>query len=192
MKKLLFLSLALMLCLTACGKKPAEEVVEPTEPVEQEVVEEPTEPVEEPEDDAAVENQTVSYETLDALKEAVGFDFEAAEALEGAEKKLFASYMMGESTVAEIDYVDAEDNAFAYVRKARLADLEEGQSITGLEETDSEEKKFTTEEVDGFTVSSIEDKAYVAEWSDEEFAYCAVFTDGVPQSTLLDFAKLVK
>ena len=189
MKKLLFLSLALMLCLTACGKKPAEEVVEPTEPVEQEVVEEPTEPVEEPEDDAAVENQTVSYETLDALKEAVGFDFEAAEALEGAEKKLFASYMMGKSTdpkLAEIDYVDAEDNAFAYVRKARLADLKEDQSITGLE------MEFTTEEVDGFTVSSIEDKAYVAEWSDEEFAYCAVFTDGVPQSTLLDFAKLVK
>lgn len=190
MKKLLFLSLALMLCLTACGKKPAEEVVEPTEPVEQEVVEEPeVEPTEKPEDDAALVNPMVSYETLDALKEAVGFDFEAAEALEGAEKKLFASYMMGESTdpkLAEIDYVDAEDNAFAYVRKARLADLKEDQSITGLE------MEFTTEEVDGFTVSSIEDKAYVAEWSDEEFAYCAVFTDGVPQSTLLDFAKLVK
>ena len=183
MKKLLFLCLALMLCLTACGKKQDnEEIVEP-EPVEQV---ENVEPEEEP-----IENTVgKEIETAEALEEKAGFVLEGPEAIEGADKVEYLFY--DTLKLAEINYLHAgevEEEVIAYARKMKIADLEGlgDASITGVSEEFS-----TVEDVDGYKVSSEGDLAYMAEWQDEEFVYCMVFMNGVPQETLLAAANLVK
>ena len=128
-------------------------------------------------------NVTTDITTSEEFMEKLEFSLDVPESFVGSDNIEFKVY--DDLKMAEVNYLK-NGNYIGFIRKIRKSDLGDNV-LSGMYANFSK-----IEKIDKFTISLINDDAYVSDWTNGEFAYTVVTLDGLDTDTLVSLSKLVK
>lgn len=133
------------------------------------------------EGDLAVTNEIIECEDVNELSHYAGFDINE---LTGIPFDIVdCTYTWWFDTIAQVEYI-GNDNVITY----RIAESEEDISGDYNEYSQIKEETLHNNKV---TIKGNEDKAYLAVWTSERYAYAICSSEGIAYSEMMDIVELL-
>ena len=138
-------------------------------------------------DASTYDSLSFAYQSLDDLEEAAGYDFNAPETVEGSTSCMYINSVNEDSdNIAEIQYIDEDDNIICTIRKAPGS-----RNISGCIDCYSIEERVETEDGRTVTLSGSQRGYAQAVWTDGGYSYAIVTEDLISEQAMLGLISQV-